>query len=536
MRFDHLTGRASDPLSAELTSASPPHAAPALDATFGLSSEAYGERVERVLGYLRAGDCYQINLTDAFELFEPGDLLALYLRVRRAQRTSYGAYLDFGNPRIASFSPELHFRVRGNELLTRPMKGTASRGRSLAEDMERRSALATDDKNRAENVMIVDLLRNDMGRLCCYGSVTVPELFSVRPFGKVLQMTSTILGEMAGRPALGEIFAKLFPSGSVTGAPKRRAMQIIRELEGRPRGVYTGAIGYAAPGGDMTFSVAIRTLVASGKRAPVEANGEKPAAPLGVVPPAGRAERALLGVGSGIVVDSLAGEEYRECLLKAAFITEPGDPFELFETMRLEAGRACFAEQHLDRLRGSADYFGFPFDRTEAERLLSARARESGTGIWRLRLSLRHDGCLDLSSAPLDRSSGRLLVGLADERVDSSDPFLQHKTTRRARHDRALSIARKGGLADLLFLNERGELTEGAVSNLFVETGGKLLTPPQESGLLPGVGRSNVLSGHANAAEAILRLPDLLRADAIYLCSALRGMRKAGLQVKQVDA
>jgi para-aminobenzoate synthetase/4-amino-4-deoxychorismate lyase len=520
------------PAQAELApavSASPP-----AEPSFGLSATAHAARVARILDYLRAGDCYQINLTDAFELPEPDDLLRLYLRVRRAQPTSYGAYLDFGSPRIASFSPELHFRVRGNELLARPMKGTAARGRSLAEDVERRAALAGDEKNRAENVMIVDLLRNDLGRLCRYGSVSVPDLFSVQPFGQVLQMTSTVRGELGSRPVLGEVFAKLFPSGSVTGAPKRRAMEIIRELEDRPRGVYTGAVGYAAPGGEMTFSVAIRTVVVPGGPAPEEPGGSGSGTRAGGAAGADSGGRAVLGVGSGIVIDSVAEEEYRECLLKGRFITDPGEPFELLETMRVEAWRVCLGERHLDRLQASADYFGFPFDRAEAEGLLTGRTRELESGVHRLRLSLTHEGQLALSLRPLQPSANAASVGLAAERVDSSDPFLYHKTSRRGRQDRAMRVAEREGMADVLFLNERGELTEGAVSNLFVELGGKLLTPATECGLLPGVGRASVLLSRANASEAVLFPQDLLRADAIYLCSALRGMRRVSLSLASV--
>lgn len=514
LRFDHLTGKASRPVGeAPTASTSAPTAAPTIVATaesawprpsaaFGLDRDAYSRKLERVLDYLRAGDCYQVNLTDAFELTGSGDLLALYLRLRRAQPTSYGAYLDFERVQAASFSPELHFRVKDGIVSTRPMKGTAGRGRTLEEDLERRAALAMDEKNRAENVMIVDLLRNDLGRVCRFGTVEVPRLFEVQPFGKVLQMTSTVRGELNGKPGLTELFGALFPSGSVTGAPKLRAMEIIRELERRPRGIYTGAIGFATPGGDMVFSVAIRTVVAA-------------------------AGPAVLGAGSGIVIDSVAEEEYRECLLKASFLDESGEPFRLLETMRLEAGVVRWEGQHLDRLESSARYFGFPFDRPHTRSLLAARASELAGGVHRLRLSLRHDGGLELSSRPLEPAAEPLRVGLADERVDSGDPFLFHKTSRRERQDRALARAGELGLTEVLFLNERGELTEGAISNLFVQKGGRLLTPPTGCGLLPGVGRAMVLSRHANAGEAVLYPEDLRAAEAVYLCSSLRGLRKA---------
>lgn len=515
LRFDHLTGRSSAPIPGN-HKVEPASARPT-EVTFGLSADEYVRRVELVHDYLKAGDCYQINLTDAFDVNVPGDLLSLYLRLRRIQSTSYGAYLNFGNPTIASFSPELHFRVRGRELLTKPMKGTAGRGRTLAEDLEQRATLAADEKNRAENVMIVDLLRNDAGRLCRYGSVRVPELFGVEPFGSVLQMTSTVRGELRDEPRLRELFAKLFPSGSVTGAPKRRALEVIREIESRPRGVYTGAIGFAAPDGDMTFSVAIRTLVAG--KTGGGGVGDRAASTTGP-------GRTVLGVGSGIVIDSSASEEYRECLLKAEFVNSSRPSFELLETMRSEEGVVSHAEKHLDRLRDSAAYFGFPFDRSEACRLLFEHSSERGTGTFRLRLSLRHDGLLQTTAVQLEESDAEIIVGLAGETVDSSDPFLFHKTSLRGRQERAMTAAGKLGLGEMIFINERGELTEGSVSNLFVEIGGRLLTPALTCGLLPGIGRANVLARESNAAEAVLRPRDLLDADAIFLCSSLRGMRR----------
>jgi para-aminobenzoate synthetase/4-amino-4-deoxychorismate lyase len=381
------------------------------------------------------------------------------------------------------------------------MKGTLPRGRTPEEDAALSRELSQDPKSRAENVMIVDLLRNDLGRVCQTGSVRVPKLFTVEVYDGLLQMTSTVTGRLRPGVTAHQLFASLFPCGSVTGAPKRRAMEIIRELEARPRGIYTGAIGYLAPDGDAAFNVAIRTLTV-------------------------RQERAELGIGSGIVIDSKPAEEYAECLLKARFLTDSTPEFTLFETLRWEAGYP-FLSAHLDRLSRSAAYFNYPLS-TEAARtaLLEAAKAFQPECVYRVKLSLHRDGRLTVTAHPFTPDAVPVRVALAATRTDSRDRFYYHKTSHRPRYAEATRWAQQHGLADVLFFNERGELTEGAISNVFIERGGELLTPPLASGLLPGIYRQHLLATRANAREAVLSERDLDSADAIYLCSALRGLRR----------
>ncbi|MBS3966766.1 MAG: aminodeoxychorismate synthase component I [Truepera sp.] len=475
--------------------------------SFGLAPESYATKLRHIRDYLEAGDCYQINFTDRFTFSLPGSPLALYQQLKTAQRVPYGAYLNTPEAQFLSLSPELFFRVHKGTITAKPMKGTLPRGRTPEEDAALSQELQQDPKSRAENVMIVDLLRNDLGRVCQTGSVRVPKLFTAEAYDGLLQMTSTVTGRLRPEVTAHQLFASLFPCGSVTGAPKRRAMEIIRELEARPRGIYTGAIGYLAPDGDATFNVAIRTLTV-------------------------RQERAELGVGSGIVIDSKPTEEYAECLLKARFLTDPtpelsGEAlFTLFETLRWEAGYP-FLNAHLARLSGSAAYFNYPLS-TEAARtaLLEAAKAFQPKGVYRVKLSLHRDGRLTVAAHPFTPDTGPVRVVLAATRTDSRDRFYYHKTSHRPRYAEATRWAQQHGLADVLFFNERGELTEGAISNVFIERGGDLLTPALACGLLPGVYRQHLLATRANAREAVLSERDLFSADAIYLCSALRGLRR----------
>jgi para-aminobenzoate synthetase/4-amino-4-deoxychorismate lyase len=468
---------------------------------FGLEPQRYAAKLGRIRDYLVAGDCYQINFTDRFTFDFQGSPLALYQQLKTAQRVPYGTYLNTPEAQILSLSPELFFRVKGGIVTAKPMKGTLPRGRTPEEDAALSHDLSQDPKSRAENVMIVDLLRNDLGRLCQIGSVQVPKLFTVEAYDSLLQMTSTVTGRLRPGVTAHQLFASLFPCGSVTGAPKRRAMEIIRELEARPRGIYSGAIGYLTPGGDAAFNVAIRTLTV-------------------------RQIRAELGVGSGIVIDSEPEAEYAECLLKARFLTDPTPEFTLFETLLWEAGYP-FLNAHLARLSSSAAYFNYPLC-TEAARtaLLEAAKAFRPECVYRVKLSLHRDGRLTVSAQPFTPDTGPVRVALAATRTDSRDRFFYHKTSHRPRYAEASRWAQQHGLADVLFFNQRGELTEGAISNVFIEQGGELLTPPLACGLLPGVYRQHLLATRSNARQAVLSERDLFSADAIYLCSALRGLRR----------
>ncbi|MDQ2833696.1 MAG: aminodeoxychorismate synthase component I [Acidobacteriota bacterium] len=469
-----------------------------------ISEPDYRSRIERIQQYIQAGDTYQVNFTDSVSLPMAVSPEAAYATLVTQQPVSYGAFLNIAGDSILSLSPELFFRIEAGQITTRPMKGTMQRGLDAEEDAAAALHLRTDEKNRAEHLMIVDLLRNDLGRICTMGSVQVDDLFSVERYRTLLQMTSTVSGTL--RPALTyyEIFKALFPSGSITGAPKIRTMQIILELEQKPRGIYTGAIGYISPDGNATFNVAIRTLVI-------------------------KDTEARMGVGSGIVADSDAGEEYHECKLKAAFITRSHVTFQLIETM-LWQGSLSHLSMHLDRLEASAGYFDVPFDREAIiSELSKTTERLRVLDNHRVRLLLDQSGKITIAATPLADSSSAGRVCLSARRTCSTDVFLRHKTTQRSLYDEEYRRASAEGFEDVLFLNERGELTEGAISNVFIERAGKLFTPALQCGVLPGVFRHHLLDTSPSAKECVLSLPDLLAADAIFLANSLRGLRRVTL-------
>jgi len=384
------------------------------------------------------------------------------------------------------------------------MKGTAPRGRTPEEDEEQRAWLRRDEKSRAENLMIVDLLRNDLTRISRIGSVRTESLFDSETYRSLHQMTSTISAEMRPDVGFAAAMRALFPSGSVTGAPKIRAMEIIREVENGERHAYTGSIGYAAPDGDFRFNVAIRTAV-------IAADGE-----------------GEIGIGGGIVADSNPLSEYEECLLKLSFFSEPHQPFSLIETLRWEAASGFhLLQRHLARLQSSADYFAFPFDRQAVEQALNSAVAGRASPL-RVRLLLDEEGHLNATATELDRA-GPLRFAIAPTPVDSRNRFLFHKTTKRAFYEGPREVfGRSMGVEELLFVNERGELTEGSFTTLFVARDGLLLTPPVRCGLLPGTLRAELLS-EGKAIEQVLWPADLANAEAIYLGNSVRGLMPAWL-------
>lgn len=472
----------------------------ALDIAPRLDQAAYGRAFDRVKSLIAAGDTYQVNLTFKAGFRLEGSPVALYRDLVRKQPVAYGALINTGTQWILSRSPELFVSSRGDTLSARPMKGTLKRGRTLAEDAAGRAALAADEKNRAENLMIVDLLRNDLGRIAEIGSVKVTDLFTVETYSTLHTMTSGITAQR--RPGIGttELLANLFPCGSITGAPKLRAMEIIHAVEAGPRGVYTGSIGHFAPNGDLTLNVAIRTAV---------------------IEPDGTGE---IGIGGGIVADSVAADEYREALLKMAFFTEPARPVTLIETFLWESGGYTLLDRHLDRLAASAAYFALPFDRPAVLALLDGQSFPADR--MRVRLTLDATGPA-VTAVPLPPNPPVFRFALAPERLDSQSLWLMHKTTNRAFYDEPRQRAHaEPGVDEVVFCNERGELTEGSITNLFVERNGILLTPPLSSGLLPGTLRAELLAS-GKAAEQVLTLADLEAAEAIWLGNSVRGLMRA---------
>lgn len=471
--------------------------------------EQYASAFEAVKDYIAAGDVYQINLTQKFLFDFEGDAVALYAALRRKQRVAHGALIGTPERSVLSLSPELFFRRDGQHMSTRPMKGTAPRGRTPREDARLKTWLAMDEKQRAENLMIVDLLRNDLARVSRIGSVEVTDLFTVETYRSVHQMTSGVTSELRSDMGLADMLRALFPCGSVTGAPKVRAMEIIRELEAEPRGIYTGAIGYIAPSGDCQFNVAIRTVVLNGS------DGE-------------------MGIGGGIVADSKEESEYEECLLKAHFLTNVDAPFELIETLRYETAKGYhLLERHLTRLRSSANHFGYPFSREAVLDALNEEAARTTAPVALVRLLLAEDGTITVSAReitlPTKDTVWRFVV--SDQVVDEKDPLFYHKTTRRQFYDAEMERQKElTGCDEVVFLNMRGELTEGTRTTLFLEQDGRLFTPALACGLLPGTLREELLDlPRAAASEAVLTPTDLARADRIYLGNSVRGLVRAEL-------
>jgi para-aminobenzoate synthetase/4-amino-4-deoxychorismate lyase len=499
--------RELDPAGADAwLSAHAGEAGRAVDIVPALDEATYARAFDRVEALIAAGDTYQVNLTFKARFRLEGDPVALYRALAASQPAAHGALIRAGDHWVLSRSPELFVARQGNRLSARPMKGTIARGRTLEEDVARRETLAADPKNRAENLMIVDLIRNDLGRIGQIGSVRVTDLFTLETYRTLHTLTSGV--EATARPGLSltDVLAALFPCGSITGAPKLRAMEIIHEVEVEPRGLYTGAIGWFAPGGDFALNVAIRTAVVDD-----EGNGE-------------------IGIGGGIVADSVMADEYREALLKMRFLADPAGPVCLIETMlwTREAG-FYLLDRHLDRLEASAAYFGIAASRDTVTTLLTDWAASAIEERYRVRLTLHESEGLAITATPLPEPAAdtefRFLI--APQRLDSKSPWLAHKTTNRIVLDAARQQAHaRHGVDEVVFLNENNELTEGSITSLFVARDGVLLTPPLSAGLLPGTLRAELLA-EGRAREARLTLADLETAEAIYLGNSVRGLMRA---------
>ena len=464
-----------------------------------INLDQYSGNVEGLRNYIACGDCYQVNYTFPLQGVFQGDLRGLYRQIGAAQRAPFGAYLETGRFTILSASPELFFSKQGEVITTRPMKGTAGRGRWAAEDQAVIGQLRNSPKEQAENLMIVDLLRNDLGIVAETGSVTVDSLFEVETYPTVHQMTSAVSARLRPGTGLTDIFRALFPCGSVTGAPKRRAMEIIADLEEAPRGVYCGAIGFVAPGGEALFSVAIRTLLFDADKSTL-----------------------TMGVGSGITWDSTAAAEYDECISKGAFIGHPAQVFRLLESLRLEQGEYSLLDRHVARLVASAQYFGFHCNEEEVRQQLARHAGQT-PGLCKVRLLLSADGGMEISSELLLESADTLFTTISSITVASGDSQRYHKTTRRVLFEDAR--AAHPDFDEVLFVNEHCQLTEGSYHSLVVSVGGRLMTPPLSCGLLPGVLRQELLET-GKITEQILYPEDLQRADEVWLINSVRGWRR----------
>ncbi|MEG0821579.1 MAG: aminodeoxychorismate synthase component I [Burkholderiaceae bacterium] len=486
-----------------------------------VSKAEYRAAIERIHGWIAAGETYQLNYTYRLNGRAFGSPVGLYRRLRTRQAVAFGALirLPAGDQTewVVSCSPELFVENRGGKLTTRPMKGTAPRAADPQQDQTNAQWLAADEKNQAENRMIVDLLRNDLGRVAETGSVKVPALFAIESYRTVHQMTSTVTAHLRPGLNLPAVLRALFPCGSITGAPKHHTMDLIARLETTPRGIYCGAIGWADAvsadqhGGDFCLSVAIRTLMLGPERDGWRAT--------------------QLGVGGGIVIDSKPEAEWEETRTKARFATALAPGFTLFETMLAAGGTIALLDAHLKRLAASATELGFAFDERAARTRIAHQLATLPADVpQRVRIDLSHDGALSLRSAPRGpqpTAPVRLVlspIGLPP----AESALVQHKTSLRSTYDAAIRAAESQGAFDSLFFNARGELTEGARSSVFIQLDQQWFTPPLSAGLLPGVMRAQTMLA-LGATERPLHRSDLERAQALLVCNALRGALAARL-------
>ncbi|WP_341201292.1 aminodeoxychorismate synthase component I [Planomicrobium okeanokoites] len=458
----------------------------------------YKNGITSIKNAIAEGHTYQVNYTERLHADFSGSDFAFYRQLARNQQAGYGAYLNIGDYSILSASPELFFKVQNGKLTTKPMKGTAPRGRTLDEDKMHIAKLRASEKERAENLMIVDLLRNDMSRLAKRGSVKVDKLFEVETYPTVHQMTSTITAELTPDLTMMDWFKALFPCGSITGAPKISTMETIAALESTPREVYCGAIGYITPAKDAVFSVPIRTVVVD-----KETN------------------RARYGVGGGVTWDSTSEGEFKELQTKAEVLTTRRPEFELLESLKLENGMYPLQSYHMKRMLDSAAYFNFPVDEAAIITSLSELAKEFPQGTFKVRLLLSRTGEFNMEAQETAAITGPVHCSLADAAIDSGNPFLFHKTTYRQVYEQAAETMPADAFSVLLW-NERQELTEFAIGNLAVEKDGEFFTPPVRCGLLPGTFRQQLLDA-GEIKEKVIRRDELEDYDAVWFINSVRG-------------
>lgn len=460
-----------------------------------VSFDEYCSKINEIKKHLEYGNSYQVNFTFPVTADFAGNPFALFCHLLPYAEVEYAAYIESDNYALCSFSPELFFIKNKSTITLRPMKGTAPRGKTPEEDKRNIQWLADSEKNRAENLMITDMIRNDISRIAERGSVEVTEAFTVETYPTLFQMTSTVKAETDA--SIPEIFSALFPCASITGAPKVSTMNIIKELEPAPRGVYTGSIGVIKPQGDALFNVAIRTATIDKKR-----------------------WKGVYSVGGGIVWDSDPGEEFRECGTKSKIIRKAGKDFYLFETIKYDKKGFHFINEHMGRISSSAQYYSIPFRADDAMDTLSKAVEKSCAENLRIKLILHSHGELSLEASPLYPLPDPYIVSIAASPVDRDNPFLKHKTSVRYMYSNALNGA--GNCSDVILYNREMELTESTIANIVLKIDGDLYTPPVSSGLLPGTMRHYLIKS-GTIKKKVLYLKDLDKAEEIFLINSLRG-------------
>lgn len=456
--------------------------------------------IKKIKHYIKEGDTYQVNYTVKGKFSFTGSYFAFFQKLLFNQSAKYSAFINNDEEFIISLSPELFFHQKDKKIISHPMKGTTRRGHNQNADRIAETELKTGEKNRAENVMIVDLIRNDFGRICRYGSITVPELFHIEKYESLFQMVSEVHGKLRKKIKHLDIVQNIFPCGSVTGAPKIRTMEIINKIEQNERGIYTGSIGLITPD-EIKMNVAIRTITID------KQTGD-----------------GVMGLGSGIVWDSEPLNEYDEVILKSKFLTEPLDYFEIFETMRYENGEIKFIEEHYARMKSASDYFLFKFNEKKIRKQIEKTIAEvDKQKPKKIKLSLMKWGEIRVDVSDIPKLSKNISVIISQNKINSADKFRQFKTTNRKLYDDEYTSFSSKGIYEVLYLNEKDEIAEGSRTNIFLRKEHSWFTPPLESGALQGVYRKYFIEKHPDISEKNIKNDDLINADELLLTNALRG-------------
>lgn len=472
-----------------------------------ISLKEYNKNVKHILKYIQQGVTKQVNYTIQMKSKFTGDPFAFYKQLEKAQSANYSAYINIGHYSILSASPELFFKLKDRNITTRPMKGTASRGLTYAEDIKSAEWLKHSEKNKRENKMIVNLMKNDLEKIACKGTIEVPKLYEIEKYPTVYQMTSTVTAQISKQKNLTDIFKALFPCGSITGSPRKATMEIIKQLEGVPREVYCGTIGYITPENEAVFNVPIRTVTINNKSG-----------------------QAIYGVGGAITEDSTKEEEYGEVLTKTKLLTKQQQDFELLETMRLSDGNYFLLDDHLNRVHQSAQFFNYNIDIESIKFALVNHAKKHVQGDFIVRLLVNQNGEFTIEAKKLLPNQNKNIVTLANEPINKDHLFLHHKTTNRHIYE-VHQVHKSKKMFDVLLWNEQKELTEFTIGNLVVKLNGKLVTPPISSGLLAGTFRSSLINDGI-ISEQKLYLSDLRNCEEIWLINSVRKWVRVALQIE----